>query len=476
MDAQPVRGPRNRDGPASHIAVNVLESFERMGRAELGVMANIRQTLQHAIRLAMTTPEPTLLDLLLIVVDQLPHNLIAQANPSTTSPVASGAISTTPSAGAGSPRPAQHHPQPARSAADGSRAQPVRRHLPLAAQTTRMARRRHDDATRAALGFPSDQTPCQSTLQRLFAKLDGTALGVVLATAITPAAHPEASVLQGVAIDGKAQRGRLRFPGGGCPVHALSAYCHAAGLVLAQEPIHAPHRTERGAAELTVAPALIARIDWHGRVLTGDALFCHRELCQQVLDAGGNYLLAVKQNQPALYRDIALLFDPPAAVLTRPLTDRRMAETVEYGHGRILERRVLVASTDLTTYLDWPGHTQVLRIERSWQEHETRHRSVSYAITSLAPDRADAAQLLALKRVHWGIENRLHRAKDVTLGEDASLIHAGAGPHVMALLRDAALSLLHRAGIRHIAARLRHHSQHPEDAVSLVLGPLTTHA
>lgn len=66
----PFEGHRNRDGSASHIAINVLESFERMGRAELGVMANIRQTLQHAIRLAMTTPEPTLLDLLLIVVDQ----------------------------------------------------------------------------------------------------------------------------------------------------------------------------------------------------------------------------------------------------------------------------------------------------------------------------------------------------------------------------------------------------------------------
>lgn len=76
----PFEGHRSQEGLASHIAVNVLESFERMGRAELGVMANIRQNLQHAIRLAMTTAEPTLLDLLLIVVDQ-PYriNLIWQA-------------------------------------------------------------------------------------------------------------------------------------------------------------------------------------------------------------------------------------------------------------------------------------------------------------------------------------------------------------------------------------------------------------
>jgi predicted transposase YbfD/YdcC len=335
---------------------------------------------------------------------------------------------------------------------------------------------RQTESTLLALGFPTPQTPRQSTVQRLFAKLDGRALGQVLATALASAASPVEDGLQGIAIDGKAQRGRLAFTGGGCPVHALSAYCHAAGLVLAQEPIHAPRSHERGEAELTVAPGLIDRLDWHGRVLTGDALFCQRELCQQVRAAGGDYLLAVKANQGRLFTDIALLFDPPGDALTRPLTDRRTAETLDYGHGRILERRVLTASTDLVGYLDWPGHAQVVRIERTWQAHGRIHRAVGYAITSLAPARADPAQLLALKRGHWSIENRLHRAKDVNLGEDASLIHAGAGPHVMTLLRDAALDLLHAAGVTQIAARLRHHSQYPDQAVALVLGALTTHA
>lgn len=199
----------------------------------------------------------------------------------------------------------------------------------------------------AALGFPTGQTPHQSTLQRLFAKLAGTALGQALATAVAPGTVVPEPVLQGVAIDGKAQRGRLRFAGGSCPVHALSAFCHEVGIVLAQEPIHAPVGTDRGEAELTVAPALIDRLDWHGRVLTGDALFCHRHLCQQVRHAGGDYLLAVKQNQPRLFGDIALLFDPPTDVVTCPLRDRREAATLDYGHGRTLERRVLVASTDL---------------------------------------------------------------------------------------------------------------------------------
>jgi hypothetical protein len=74
------------------------------------------------------------------------------------------------------------------------------------------------------------------------------------------------------------------------------------------------------------------------------------------------------------------------------------------------------------------------------------------------------------------IENRGHRAKDVSLGDDASLIHVGQGPNVFSLLRDAALSLLHRAGYHAIASRLRYHAQYPEEAVALLLHPSPTRA
>ncbi len=333
-----------------------------------------------------------------------------------------------------------------------------------------------DAATLTALGFPAERTPCQSTLQRLFAKLNGDALSAVLTAAIAPAAVPDAAAPQGVALDGKAQRGRRRFPGADGLVHALSTYCHDTGLVLAQAPIAAPGDPERGTDELAVAPALLDRLDWHDRVLTGDALFCQRDLCAQVLAAGGDYLLAVKANQHALHTDIALLFDPPAGTHWLPLRDCRITTTLDYGHGRTQDRRVLVASTDLAGYLDWPGHAQVVRIERTWIAHDAMHRAVRYAITSLGPERADAARLLAISRGHWTIENGLHRTKDVTFGEDASLIHAGQGPTVMALLRDAAISVLHLAGVTRITARQRRHSQHPERAVALVVDPLPTHA
>ena len=245
---------------------------------------------------------------------------------------------------------------------------------------------------------------------------------------------------------------------------------------MAHEPIAAAAGTDKGEAELTVAPALLARIDWHGRVLTGDALFCQRAICRQILAAGGDFVLAVKENQGRLYHDIRLLFDPPPDVAALPLIDRRTTRTIDYGHGRTREVRELVASADLRGYLDWPGQAQVFRVERTWREQGARQRVVRYGITSLAPDAADPARLLALKRGHWTVENRVHRRKDVTFGEDASLIHVGQGPTVMALLRDAAVSLLHRAGIQRVAARLRRHSQHPAEAVAFVVGPLPTDA
>ena len=169
-------------------------------------------------------------------------------------------------------------------------------------------------------------------------------------------------------------------------------------------------------------------------------------------------------------------FDPPPTLARRPVDDWRTTRTIDTGHGRRPEVRELVASTDLTAWLDWPGAAQILRIERTWVEHGQPKRALHYGITSLDPATGPPARLLALKRGHWAIENRLHWRKDVTFGEDASLIHAGQGPTVMALLRDAAISLLHQQGIWRVAACLRRHSQHPEEAIALVVGPLSPHA
>lgn len=186
-------------------------------------------------------------------------------------------------------------------------------------------------------------------------------------------------------------------------------------------------------------------------------------------------MLLVKENQPELYRSIALLFDPPATLAALPLLDRREVRTVDRGHGRQQDARHLVASTDLTGYLDWPDLAQVFRLERTWRQHGGAKRELHYGSSSLSPTAGPPARLLDLKRGHWPIENGRHRVKDVTLGEDQSTLHKGQGPTVMAMLRDAALNLLRRAGIHQIAARLPAHSQNPATAIALVLAAPPPH-
>src|SRR5947209_10201728 len=148
------------------------------------------------------------------------------------------------------------------------------------------------------LGFADGQTPCQSTLQRLFAKLDARAVAVALCS-VFDAPQERQRGEEGVALDGKAQRSRRAFGETGSVVQMLTAFCAEQSVVLTEEPIE--QRADKQEAELTAAPRILEQIDWQCRVLTGDALYCQRDLCQQVLDRGGDYLLLVKANQRTLY-------------------------------------------------------------------------------------------------------------------------------------------------------------------------------
>jgi predicted transposase YbfD/YdcC len=198
-----------------------------------------------------------------------------------------------------------------------------------------------------------------------------------------------------------------------------------------------------------------------GRLVTGDALYCQRGLCRQVLDAGGDYLVIVKENQPRLYADIDLLFvePPPGEVFaTAERWDR---------HGDRHDVRTLWASSALRGYLDWPGARQVCRIERASTRKGKTTREVRYAVTSL-DERTGPAALLGHVRGHWGIENRLHYVRDVTFGEDASQVRTGSAPQVLAALRNTAIGLLRQAGWTNIAAALRHTGWQPGAALALL--------
>jgi hypothetical protein len=122
----------------------------------------------------------------------------------------------------------------------------------------------------------------------------------------------------------------------------------------------------------------------------------------------------------------------------------------------------------------WPHVRQLCRLER----HRATLRAgvptgqtsveVTYYVTSLPPERADAPRLLALIRGHWGIENRLHHVRDVTFDEDRSAVRSGAAPQAMAATRNLVLALLRRQGHANIAASLRTYASRPYAAIRLV--------
>lgn len=328
---------------------------------------------------------------------------------------------------------------------------------------------RQEAPSRAALGLPPDRSPHQSTLHRLLRRLDPQHLNQALTAYFEqapPTRRPRGA--QAIAVDGKTHRGQLQFElPSACSIHDLEAFAHDLGVVLAQLALD----NQGGEAELAAAPQLLQGLSWQGRVLTGDALYCQTNICEHVLAEEGDYVLVVKGNQPDLRADVELLFAAPemqsAAAAQIGEFDYRAVRTLDKGHGRVEERRA-VASSELAGYSRWPGLAQVVRVTRTWQQKGGTCQATHYLVTSLPPEEASVAQLLAFSRGHWRIENSLHYVKDVTLGEDKSLIHVGAGGAVMAALRSAAVRLLHRAGIQRIAATLRANSQDPQQALRLL--------
>ena len=213
---------------------------------------------------------------------------------------------------------------------------------------------------------------------------------------------------------------------------------------------------------MTVAPEFLAQLELKDQWVTGDALYAQRGLRGQVVDQGGEYFWVVKANQPSLQEAIALLFAQP------PWGEEFGVARPVSRHGDRQEERQLWSSTALNDYLDWPHLGQVCSIERIRTRKGGTSRETNYAITSLSPAKADAQRLQEIWRGHWGIENRSHYVRDVTMKEDASQVRTGSAPEVMAALRNLVIGLLRQAGAANIAAALRHYSWNVSEALALL--------
>ena len=325
----------------------------------------------------------------------------------------------------------------------------------------------HRDHLLAVLPPTLVRLPSESTIRRTLASVDVSKLDVALTTLPThtaPAplqdAAPDPSTpLVGQAIDGKNLRGVTRD---GHPCQLVSLVEHSSATVLAQQQV-SRKRDERSAV-----PLLLAQRDLRNTVISLDALHTLKPTARLILSLGGDYLMVVKNNQRTLYEFLDMLFSLPAHPADHEVWDQS-GPTSEKGHGR-LETRTLISGNAHIEDVDWPGVGQVIRRECERIEVKTGKvtHEVSYGLTSLSPERADAAMLEAVWRGHWTIENRVHYVRDVSFGEDRGHAASGATARALASVRNALLYLFRQAGWRLVPDALAHYGASVQRAFSLV--------
>jgi predicted transposase YbfD/YdcC len=239
-----------------------------------------------------------------------------------------------------------------------------------------------------------------------------------------------------VAIDGKTSRRSHDRGEGKGPLHLVSAFATTSRLVLGQEAV------EGKSNELSAIPVLLEKLaeggGLKGALVSIDAIATNAKIAQTIKDAGADYLLAVKANQPSLRAETQSAFDAGAVDC---FVDH------DKGHGRIEQRTVSIIRE-----VDWldgdrrfPGELRLpdaaclVRVQSRAELADRCRFEVRYYISSAALDAQQAADAV---RGHWGVENRLHWVLDVVFAEDQSRLRKGHGAQNMAVVRHFAINLI----------------------------------
>src|SRR5262245_41778759 len=219
-------------------------------------------------------------------------------------------------------------------------------------------------------------------------------------------------------------------------LHVVSAWAGQTGITLGQVAVEAKSN------EITAMPQLLEVLDLREKIVTTDAMGCQKEIAQTIVEGGGDYILAVKDNQPTLHAEMQAAF--AREVAPKPASVRGYS-TTETGHGRFEHRtvRVLPARGTLSAAqcAAWLGVLTVVMVTRVvWCEATgVGSTEVSYFLSSLRPN---AQRIGPAIRGHWSIENGLHWVLDVVFREDARRVYDRTAAENVALLNRLALSLL----------------------------------
>ena len=275
-------------------------------------------------------------------------------------------------------------------------------------------------------------TPSHDTFGRVFRVLDATIFEQCFRHWISGLVGAIDGV---IAIDGKTVCGSR--DGENTALHMVSAFATASGLCLGQEG------TRGKGNEIAAIKALLDTLTLKGCIVTIDAIGCQTEIAQKIMDQGGDYLLAVKDNQGKLADALRDFFGEADTGGFGTLPVSRY-ETVEKDHGRIETRTALWVSNldwlDRPIQQHWPKLAGVGMIERRREINDKISVERAFYIGSKGIRNAETFAKAA--RSHWGIENRLHWVLDVTFREDDCRVRKGHAPQNLSALRKFALSLL----------------------------------
>lgn len=285
--------------------------------------------------------------------------------------------------------------------------------------------------------------PSHDTFGRVFSMIDVHAFEQCFQTCATAMAVASMDVgkRRVIALDGKTLRRSMSA--GKSPLHMVSAWCDASGLVLGQVAV------DEKSNEITALPALLQMLDVKDAVVTIDAMGCQKDIAQKIIQRGGDYMLALKENQKSLHEHVKFYFDQAIAQKFDGLRHAFCA-TVDADHGR-LETRRCWATSDVKWLAqqgqDWHALCGIVCVESRREVFgQDKGPSVQrrYFITSIDPHQSQASQLLDAVRRHWGVENRLHWSLDVSFREDACRVRIGHAAANFSRLRRLALNLLRR--------------------------------
>lgn len=243
-----------------------------------------------------------------------------------------------------------------------------------------------------------------------------------------------------IAIDGKTLRGSHHVSQERKALHLVRAWATEQGLLLGHQKV------DEKSNEITAIPDVLALLALKGCIVTLDAMGCQTEIAKQIVAGGGDYVLALKENQPRLYTHAVEWFEYAKQHDFRLVGDHDYAQTVNKGHGRIEIRECwLIRDTpviaEFREQYGWVGLRTLVMVRRQREIAGRRSEEWSYYISSLYED---AATILYAVRRHWAIENECHWVLDVTFDEDRSRIRLGESPENFSLLRQIALSILKR--------------------------------